>query len=175
MNRPDKPINKRLHLVRQVVRWLRMTLWRVRLMKKLTVGRNVFFGRNCYLAPPAHLGIGDNVAIGSDFHLESNLTIGSDVLISSRVSIVGNDHRFDDPSLTVFCAGRLPPSSVIIEGDNLIGHGVIIVGNARIGRGAIVGAGSVVSKDLPPNMVCYGVPARPMKSRLKSPNTQTAT
>ncbi len=171
MNRPDKPIHKWLHLMRQVVRWSRLTMLRLRLGGRLSVGTNVFFGRNCYVAPPEYLDIGDNVAIGSNLHLEVNLKVGSDVLISSRVSIVGNDHRFDDPSCTVFWAGRLPPSSVVIEGDNLIGHGVIIVGNVRIGRGAIVGAGSVVTRDVPPNAICYGVPAKPMKSRFKTSNT----
>lgn len=167
MNKPDRPISKCLHLVRQVVRWSRLALWRVRLRGKMTVGRNVFFGRNCYLAPPSYLTLGDNVAIGSAFHLESNLTIIGDVLISSHVSIVGNDHRFDDPNHSVFWAGRLPPSSVVLEGDNLIGNGVIIVGNVRIGRGSIVGAGSVVTRDMPPNSICYGVPAKPMRNRFE--------
>lgn len=169
MNRPDKPINATLHFVRQGIRWVRLLILRIKLGSKFHVGNNVFFGRNCYLAPPNYLDVGGNVGIGSSFYLESNLKIGNDVLISSHVSIVGNDHRFDDPDCSVFWAGRLPPSSVIMEGDNLIGHRVTIVGNIRIGHGCIVGAGSVVTKDMPPNTVCGGVPARPLRSRFTRP------
>ncbi|WP_062307736.1 acyltransferase [Polynucleobacter sinensis] len=167
MNRPDKPINSWLRQARRILRWTRLAFWRLRLIGKIKVGRNVFLGRNCYLAPSSYLSIGDNVAIGSSFYLESNLKVGNDVLISSHVSMVGNDHRFDSPDFTVFWAGRLPPSAVVLEGDNLIGHRVVIVGSVHIGYGCIVGAGSVVTRDLPSNMICYGVPAKPMRHRFK--------
>ena len=44
----------------------------------------------------------------------------------------------------------------------------IVLPGVTIGDGTIVGAGSVVTKDLPPEMVCVGVPARPLKPRPKS-------
>ncbi len=53
--------------------------------------------------------------------------------------------------------------------DNLIGHKATIIGNVRIGKGCIVGAGSVVTKDLPPNTICCGVPARPIRDRFPAP------
>ena len=165
MHKPDRPIKSFLAPLRTLMRSIRLLYHRVELGRKLSYGNNVFFGRRCSMFPPQRLAIGNDVAIGAGFHLETNLEIGNEVLISSHVSIVGNDHRFDDPNRSIFYAGRLPPSSVVIEGDNLIGHRVIIVGNVRIGRGCIVGAGSVVTKDLPPNSICYGIPARLRKPR----------
>ncbi len=171
-HRPDKIISGPLKPIRAVLRGLRMLRHKLSLRGKLSLGENVFFGKRCYLAPPQFLRVGNNVAIGMGTFVETNLEIGDDVLISSLVSFVGNDHRFDDPSQTVYWAGRLPPSTVVLEGDNLIGHKTTIVGNVRIGRGCIVGAGAVVTKDLPPNTICAGVPARPLRERF--PNTSTS-
>jgi len=165
VHKPDRPVKPLLAPLRKLIRSIRLLYHHVHLGHKLSYGNNVFFGGRCYLFPPERLAIGNDVAIGAGFHLESNLEIGNEVLISSYVSIVGNDHRFDDPDRSIFYSGRLPPSSVVIEGDNLIGHRVTIVGNVRIGRGCIVGAGSVVTRDLPQNTICYGIPAKPRKPR----------
>ncbi len=164
-SRPDRPIPGRFRFLRSVLRALRILQWRLRLGRKLTLGTNVMVGPRASVFPPGFLRIGDNVAIGSDFRVDCDLIIGSDVLISSRVSIIGNDHRFDDVAETIYWAGRLPPASVVLEGDNLVGFGAIIVAPARIGRGAIVGAGSVVTRDIPPDSVCAGVPARYIRAR----------
>jgi len=157
-----------------MIRHIRLLFHHIKLGNKFSYGRNVFFGRNCYMAPPVYVRLGNDVAVGSNFHLETNLEVGNEVLFSSHVSIIGNDHRIDDKEHSVFWAGRLPPSTVVIEGDNLIGHGTIIIGNVRIGRGCIVGAGSIVTKDLPSNMICFGVPARPVRNRFKAPSAAAA-
>lgn len=163
--RPDKIISGPLKPLRNLLRASRMFKHKLSLRGKLSIGENVFFGKRCYLAPPQFMRVGNNVAIGMSTFVETNLEIGDDVLISSLVSFVGNDHRFDDPNQTVYWAGRLPPATIILEGDNLIGHKSTIIGDVRIGRGCIVGACSVVTKDLPPNTICVGVPARPLRER----------
>mgnify|MGYP005824108543 CR=1 FL=1 len=165
MDAPDRPIAGWLGPLRSVVRAVRRSAHRIALRGKMSCGNNVNFGRDCTLLPPEFFRLGNNVRIGRGFHLETNLDVGDDVLISSHVSIVGNDHQYQDPGRSIFFGGRLPPSTVTIEGDNLIGHRVIIVGNVRIGRGCIVGAGSVVTRDLPENTICYGVPCVPRKPR----------
>lgn len=165
MERPDRPVSGPISLLRRLVRGVRLIRWRVLLGKRLELGRNVTIGPAAVLLPPSKLAIRNNVAVGRGFHVEVDLEIGPDVLISSQVAVVGRDHRFDDPTLTIYWAGRLPASPVVLEGDNLIGFGTIIVGPCRIGRGCIVGAGSVVTGDLPSNSICVGVPARAIRSR----------
>lgn len=165
--RPDRPVRSVTALVRAVVRGVRLFTWKIRLRGRLQVGQNVAIGANAVLLPPTTARLGENIRIGRNFFLQTNVIIGSDVLISSDVAIVSDDHRTDDPFRTVFDSGRLPESEVEIEGDNLIGYGVRIIGPVRIGRGCVVGAGAVVTRDLPPNTVCAGVPARVIRSRFK--------
>lgn len=162
---PHRPLPTPLRFTRAIVRGYRTTRLRVLTRGKLRVGKNVTFGSRAKLLSPQFVSVGDNVSVGADFHVEANLEIGSDVLISSRVAVIGNDHRFDDVRTTVYWAGRFDPATVRIDGDNLIGFGVTIVGPVTIGIGCIVGAGSVVTKDLPPFSVCVGVPARPIRAR----------
>ena len=167
LERPDRPLATHLAYIRKLVRWSRVAYLKVRLRKKLVSGNNVYFGKHTHILPPSVARFGDNVAVGYEFFVETNLEVGSDVLISSRVSIVGNDHRFDDPTKSIFWAGRYPPATVYLEGDNLIGSGATIVGDVRIGKGCIVGAGAVVTGDLPANTICVGVPAKPIKNRFQ--------
>jgi acetyltransferase-like isoleucine patch superfamily enzyme len=133
----------------------------------LVLGNNVYFAKRADVRPPDFAHFGDDVAVGYEFFVDQNLKVGSDVLISSRVSIIGNDHLFDNPTKSVYWAGRYPPATVHLEGDNLIGFGVIILGNVRIGKGCIVGAGAVVTRDLPANTICVGIPAKPIKNRFQ--------
>ncbi|WP_397427604.1 acyltransferase [Pseudarthrobacter sp. NS4] len=86
-------------------------------------------------------------------------------MISSGVAFIGNDHPFSDPGRTIQEEHPSPPRSVRLGGDNLIGHGTIVIGDVSIGRGVIVGAGSLVTHDLPPNTICVGRPARPVRGR----------
>ncbi len=163
--RPERPISPLLRPIRTAVRSWRLATMRIRLGRRLTVGHNVMIGPSSRLLPPDYLRIGDHVGIGAEFHVEANLVIGSEVLISSRVAIIGRDHPFTDRNTSVYWAGRDEPGLVVIEGDNLIGYGVILIAPAHVGRGCIVGAGAVVVGDLPPDTVCVGVPAKPIRDR----------
>jgi chloramphenicol O-acetyltransferase type B len=163
--RPDIQVNPLINLLRHLVRASRLAVLKFRLGSKLELGNNVYIGRNALIISPEKAVIGSNVGIANNLHVETNINIGNDVLISSRVSFIGNDHRFDDSNKTVFWGGRNAPATIILEGDNLIGYGATIIGNIKIGKGCIVGASAVVTKDLPPNTICAGVPARVIRNR----------
>lgn len=160
---PDK--GAAWNFLRVGVRVVRRGWLEIKLRTKFSAGKQFSIGRGADVRPPEFFTTGDNVSIGKNFTVETNVAIGSDVLISSNVSLVGNDHAFDDSDSTVYWQGRKPTTVLRIEGDNLLGFGTIVIGGVTIGRGCIVGAGSVVTRDLPPYMVCAGVPARVIRPR----------
>jgi acetyltransferase-like isoleucine patch superfamily enzyme len=121
--------------------------------------------------------IGNNVGIGEHSHISAiNMIIIRDgVLLGKRVTIVDNSHgrtNFDPPSPTHNQV--LPPkppskrhlysAGPVVIGDNVwIGDKVTILPNVQIGENSIIGANSVVSKNIPPNCVAVGIPAKVIK------------
>ena len=89
----------------------------------------------------------------------NKIFIGNNVAIAAGVKILTH---YLDPSQKgrIFCIGE-----VHIEDDVFIGVNVIICNSVTIGKGAIVGAGSVVTKDIPPYQVWAGNPAKFIKER----------
>ncbi|MCI5122964.1 MAG: acyltransferase [Candidatus Electrothrix sp. AR5] len=146
----------------QLSRRLRLRMW---LRSKIAYGKQFTVGKGFDFDCPDFCILGERVSIGKNFTLQCNIDTGNDILISSNVSIIGNDHCFRDPNRTVYTEGRIDPPKVTLKGDNLIGFGVIIVGPVTIGKGCIVGAGAVVTKDLPEYCVCVGIPAKPFEER----------
>src|ERR1700710_2921011 len=120
-NQQDRPLHWYILPARTTVRWLRLISAKLSLGRKLRIGRNSYIGANALLQPPEFLTIGNNVAVGPNFFLQTNLEIGPETLISAHVAAIGNDHSFSDPSTSVFFSPRLPPSTIILEGNNLIG------------------------------------------------------
>jgi acetyltransferase-like isoleucine patch superfamily enzyme len=115
--------------------------------------------------------IGDNVSIGSHSVVEHHVRIGNGVRIHSLAFVpeftVLEDECWIGPSVCLTNA-RYPRSAgvkdtlhgPIIERSAKIGAGAIILPGVRIGVGALIGAGSVVTKDVPENAVVAGNPAR---------------
>lgn len=152
-------------LIIQTIRWKRVLSAYLMSPGRMHTGSRFIVGPSLRVARGRYLTAGDRVSIGRSFDCMANVIIGDDVMISSSVALIGNDHAFDDPNYTIQSQGLLPPSTIQIRGDNLIGYGVIILGNVTIGRGAIVGAGSLVCSDLPDGMICAGRPAKPIRPR----------
>jgi acetyltransferase-like isoleucine patch superfamily enzyme len=97
--------------------------------------------------------------------LGPKVTLGRYVMLGPRVAVVGSDHHFSKPRVPIIFAGRPPVPPTVIEDDVWIGFGVIVMAGVRIGRGAIVGAGAVVTKDVPPFEIRVGVPAKKIGER----------
>lgn len=89
------------------------------------------------------------------------ITIGSGVRLTSGCKIITH---FLDPSVP---GVHFKIAPVVIEDDVFIGMNTIICNSVTIGKGAIIGAGSVVTKDIPPYQVWAGNPARYIKDRVK--------
>lgn len=117
--------------------------------------------------------VGDNTDLGYRPVLlatRSSIRIGSDVVFGPEVTIRGGNHRFDIvgmPIRAITDEMKRPEDDlgVVIEDDVWIGTRAIILHGVTVGRGAVVGAGSVVTKSIPPFTVAAGCPARVIRAR----------
>jgi acetyltransferase-like isoleucine patch superfamily enzyme len=137
---------------------------------KAEIGKNVRIWNYAYVGPDTK--IGDNTKIGSLAHVDYNVVIGSDCKIEglayiAPLSRIGNK-VFIGPSA---CLTNDPyPLSdkmigVTVKDGALICAGSVIKAGVTIGENSVVGMGSIVTKDVPPNSVVIGVPARYVYSR----------
>jgi acetyltransferase-like isoleucine patch superfamily enzyme len=95
------------------------------------------------------------------------LEIGNDVLIATGCVLIPANHRFDDPDRPINVQG-IHRRGIVIEDDVWLGARVTVLDGVRIGRGAVVGAGAVVTADVPRYAIAVGVPARVAGSRKKN-------
>ena len=109
--------------------------------------------------------IGNNSVIGINCRIAVHVRIHDYVLIGPEVIIISQNHAFSDTQTPICLQGFEPSKPVIIEDDVWIGARAIILPGVIIGRGAVVGAGSVVTKDIPPYAVVCGNPAKILKYR----------
>lgn len=113
--------------------------------KDLIAAEYVFLGKGCLIPP--------------------NVTIGRYTMFAPKVSILGGDHNFNDPSTPIIFSGRpIMPKTQIGE-DVWVGSNVLIMAGITIGNGAIVAAGSVVTRDIPPYSIYGGNVAKLIKMR----------
>ncbi|KNG81621.1 acetyltransferase, CysE/LacA/LpxA/NodL family [Aspergillus nomiae NRRL 13137] len=120
-----------------------------------------------FVDPPITVDHGLNLKVGKGTFLNFNLivldtclvTIGERVLFGPNVSIYGATHPMD-PAVRRGLEGPEAGKEVHIEDDVWIGGSVIILAGVRVGRGSTVGAGSVVTRDVPPFHFAAGNPAR---------------
>lgn len=113
----------------------------------------------------AKIHIGKNTRIhGTCLHAYKHIKIGDNCLIAANTQIFdgnGHDLSFNNTANRINTEGDAQP--IIIEDDVWIGINCIIVGGVTIGKGSIVGAGSIVTKSIPPFVVAAGNPAKVIK------------
>jgi galactoside O-acetyltransferase len=122
-------------------------------------------GARTVLLPPFHAGFGSNVHIGDDFFGNVNLTfvddveirIGDGVMIAPSVTLTTTGHPIHPALREDF---RRFSEPIVIEDRVWIGSNVVVLPGVRIGYGSVIGAGSVVSRDIPPMSVAVGTPCR---------------
>ncbi len=130
-------------------------------------GKHVNIEHGAFLASGIGIEIGDNSGIGLDCRVAGPLSIGSDVMMAPNVTIVTQNHEVSDLSKPMRLQ-TAPKKKVVIGSDVWIGTNAVIMPGVKIGNGAIIGAGAVVTKDVPDYAVVGGVPAKIIKSRLPS-------
>lgn len=129
---------------------------------------NVEQGANFYTG--WEVEIGDHSSLGIRCRVPFNLKVGKDVMMGPDVIVIGENHQFANCDLPMRLQGYKEYPPVRIEDDVWIGARVIILPGLKIGRGAIIGAGSVVTRDVPSYAICAGNPARIIRFRWESSN-----
>lgn len=129
-------------------------------------------GENVYLEVPIHLDYGYRTKIGSNFFSNFNLTIldgggveiGNDVFIGPNVGIYTANHPTDVRRREKGYEWALP---VKIRDKVWIGGGVTILPGVTIGENTVIAAGSIVTKDIPANVIAAGNPCKVIKEAEK--------
>ena len=122
-------------------------------------------GARTVLLPPFHAGFGSNVHLGDDFFGNVNLTfvddvdirIGDGVLIAPSVTLTTTGHPAHPSRRVDF--GRFS-EPIVIDDKVWIGSNAVVLPGVRIGYGSVIGAGSVVSRSIPPMTIAVGTPCR---------------
>lgn len=126
-------------------------------------------GENVWIEPPVHFAYGRNISIGDNFYANFNLTIvddyhvtiGNNVLIAPNVTLSVTGHPID-PELRK--TGQMYAFPITLEDNVWIGSNVVITPGVTIGENSVIGAGSVVTQDIPPNVVAVGVPCKVLRA-----------
>ena len=137
--------------------------------KNMSVGQSVSVMRQSFLAAQeGSLRLGDRVSINRNVHLDASqgdIQIGNDCLIGPNCVLRAADHVFEDATRPIRTQGHAG-GTIILEDDVWLASNVVVIRNVRIGRGSVIGSQSVVTRDIPPFSIAFGVPARVVRSRL---------
>ncbi|HBI62640.1 MAG TPA: galactoside O-acetyltransferase [Lachnospiraceae bacterium] len=121
-------------------------------------------GENVWIVPPLTAAVGKYVSIGDGTYANMNLTliddwkitIGKNVLFGPNVTLSTTGH----PVHPKHRADGMYSFPITIEDNVWIGANVVILPGVTIGENSVIGAGSVVTKDIPANVVAFGSPCR---------------
>ena len=122
-------------------------------------------GKNVYFEPPFHCEYGSHIELGENFYANTGcimldvakITIGKNVLFGPNVSIYTAGHPIHPESRN----SGYEYGIAVTLGDNVwIGGSCVILPGVKIGNNVVIGAGSVVTKDIPDNVCAAGNPCR---------------
>lgn len=125
-------------------------------------------GENITVNTPFWCDYGYNTVVGDYFYANHNcqildggkVTFGNHVFIAPNCVFTTAEHAIDAKQRNEGLEVALP---ITVCDDVWIGAGVIVLGGVTIGRGSVIAAGSVVTKDVPPEVVAAGVPCRVLR------------
>lgn len=160
----------------------------VKIKKNVTVGKNAIISPESRInARGCQMRLGDNLLVAPNAMIQGKVVmgnncsvqtgtliigdemygvkIGDDVRIAPYVVIISSNHIFDRTDVTIASQGSRG-EAIVIEDDVWIGSRVNITAGVTVGKGSVIGAGAVVTKDVPPYSVVAGVPAKVIKSRI---------
>lgn len=122
-------------------------------------------GKNCCVNPPFHCDYGSHISVGDNFFANYNcvildvasVEIGNNVFFAPNVAVYTAGHPVHPQARNSMYEYGMP----IKIGNNVwVGGNTVILPNVTIGDNSVIGAGSVVTKDIPPNVIATGNPCR---------------
>ena len=124
--------------------------------------------QGAYFGSGKHFTVGNNVGLGKNFKSLNRIVIIDDYLMMGEdVLFLGGGHIMDRTDIPMGQQGGYEPTPLHIAGDVWIGARTIVLpGCKRIGHGSVIGAGSVVTKDVPDWAVVGGNPAKIIRYRI---------
>ncbi len=130
-------------------------------------------GSKIHLDTIIETGYGGSLIIGSDTHIQprcqfsaymGSIKIGSGVQIAPYCAFYPYNHGLT-PNKPIKGQPLKSKGDIIVDDDAWLGVGVIVMDNVRIGKGTVVGAGSVVTQDIPDEAIAAGTPERILRKR----------
>jgi maltose O-acetyltransferase len=113
----------------------------------------------------ARTSLGDYSGIGVNARINGTCTIGDYVMMGADVTVITHNHSFERTDIPMMDQGFEEERPVVIGNDVWIGDKVTILPGVNIGDGSIIGAGAVVTHDVPPYAIVGGVPAKIIRMR----------
>lgn len=126
--------------------------------KDVYIGDGVQLRRNAEIVGPATIGSGSS--FNRDVYIRANVRIGKNCNVGAFCRFVSDSHEIGPATRR---AGRGSFKPIVIGDGTWVGANSIILGGVTVGESCVIAAGSVVMKDVPPNTMVGGVPARHIK------------
>lgn len=137
------------------------------LKSEIRLNNDVHIGRNSILrAGIGQIIVHEGVTLNRFVYLDGNggIQIGRNALLGNKVELISGNHIFEDPNTPIRFQGT-KLGKVTIGEDVWLGTNTIVLPGVTIGDGSVVGAGSVVTEDIPNYSVAIGAPAKIVKKR----------
>ena len=126
-------------------------------------GKNVNIENKAVFSSRVELG--DRSGIGAGSLVAGKCIIGNDVMMGPNCIIYTTNHKIDDVTVPMNTQGNAEEKPVTIGDDVWIGSRVIILPGVKIGSHSVIGAGAIVTKDVPEYAIAAGNPATVKKYR----------
>lgn len=145
----------------RVVRWVRTLIFTSGLKQ---CGKRVRIAFPVCFEGKKGIQIGDDVSIAAFVHIwgHGGVTLGDRVLVATHVSITSLTHDYSSDNMRY---APIIARHVVIRNDAWLGSNSVVLPGVTIGTGAVVGAGAVVTKDVPDYAIVVGQPAKILKYR----------
>jgi acetyltransferase-like isoleucine patch superfamily enzyme len=135
--------------------------------RRLEIGAGALLEPGVWITAPdrarVRIGAGTFLNMGVMVAAERLVEIGEHCMLANGCFVTDSSHRYDDPELPVPWQGFVSKGPTRIGDNCWLGTNVVVTSGVTIGERCVIGAGSIVTRDLPPFSVAAGVPAKVLR------------